>query len=778
MSKRRSLPRLDARVERSAQYPDINEFLKDTQSSNYLDNQSSARLTLVLDRQEFVQLVDSVPVAGFIRAFYLTNSHFYGYNPDVEALEKVVLTLPTFDGFTQEFTRAGVNYRFATLTAAETSIGDSLKNYRLSLSTRAVAQLISYIFDTKAEEAFNYFSVAESDAQEYTPEALLAYVGTNLYSVSVPVQFDYYYFNSEQPAFSISSQFSLKDLLSFLKEDFAPDEIQFRVQADAPNFELSLRAKRPIVLSVVVTVGGQDYQEDLTVFASQELQTVEVRAGYAAYFATLAKFKQVDQLPTILVRYTYRPLGYSLEVADVAYVAPYVDAYTSQPITPKVWFFGNYPRAVAGIGSADRLVLTLSFTSKVQHSVRAVQIRVDNNTETPIDRVVPVTGDGITDAAYRNEMAELTFSLGDLGTSQPAQTTESLSISNGNRVITNVALGFPGRFARLITNVNQVGQPYDTLEALAPVEAVTLNSDLTYTYDSKLRQYTYTLTVQWPDYPAGSVLWPFLTGTRLRVKLLDLLLRPIASGDLMKGSTEIYSPAKTWLNPLRLSRTEANYEETYKKWFPKYPVVLVNGSATIRSKKLSFVPSDLVASIDASVFSTDLSGILEVPSKVAKQSLTFGGQFLTGSPGFQVAADAPFFTRLFLHKFVTTPEQYGYLLDQAVVAVSKKVGRYTVFYRNRLPNPFLAALDPQGSTGSSDLGPLVGRFVPDTTLSRIVRTLTGDSASKKVKATIYLVTALHPVLNAKGLPLYYEVKYDDSYKMIPGIIFSFTGAWA
>jgi hypothetical protein len=58
-----------------------------------------------------------------------------------------------------------------------------------------------------------------------------------------------------------------------------------------------------------------------------------------------------------------------------------------------------------------------------------------------------------------------------------------------------------------------------------------------------------------------------------------------------------------------------------------------------------------------------------------------------------------------------------------------------------------------------------------------VRRLTGDSASKKITATIYLVTGLHPVLDAKKQVLHYEIKYDADYKIIPGLIFSITGAW-
>jgi hypothetical protein len=795
MSKKKSLLRLDAQIQRPAQYPDINEFLKDTQyafqSSNYLDNQSAARLTLLLERAENLQLVEAVPVAGFVKSFYFTTTHFYGYNPDVEALQKVVLTLPVFEGFSQEFSRDNADFQFFTLSATENSIGDSLKNYRLTLSRRGVSQLIAHVFNTRAQEAFAYYSVAQTEEQQYTAEALLNYVVANLYTVAIPLTFTYYYFNSERPAFSITSSLSMRDLLTYLKEDFAPQDAVFKLSSVNENFIVDVRVRRPIVFTVKTEISNQIFQQDFTLMPAATTQQLVVSAGYEQFFTELAQQTHTDQYPSVYATYTYKPLGYSLELVEPVNLGLYVDPVTASPITVKSWFFGNYPYAVGAISTDGRLFFATEVTSKTPIAFSMLHIRADNNTDTLIDRVVPVSGYGITDAAYRNEMAELTVMTTSEALFNPQHSATIVStLSNSNKVVRNVrySKNFVNlrrrlRFCRLVTNVNQVDQQYDTVETLAPEKAVSTLTNFSQAYDPKTKLHTYSFLVEWLNYPEGSVYWPFLTATRIQVKLLDRLTRTVAQGSFIKDASTVYSPATTYTNPLRVSRPEANYETAYKRWFPKYSFLALNGSSTITPKALSFSASGLAQSITAAPFSSDLSKMQEVSVKLTKQSLFLNGVVSdnglpTSVTGMLLMANTSFFTRLFFRRFGQINEQYGYLLDQAVVAVSKKVGSTTVFYQNRMPNPYLVSLDLQGSFASRGLNPLLGRFVAQETFSSIVRQVTGDTASKKISATVYLVTALHPVTDAKGKILYYSVLYDSNYKMIPGLVFTIAGAWA
>jgi len=790
MSKKRSLPRLDAKIERSAQYPDINEFLKDTQyefqSSNYLDNQASARLTLLLERGDSVSLTDSVTVAGFSKSFYLTTSHFYGYNPDVESLERVVLALPTFPGFSQEFTRTNTDFRFVTLSSTETSIGDSVKNYRLTFSRRGLAQLISYVFSTTAELAFDYFSVATSAGQSYSAEALLTYVVSNLYSVSIPLSFTYFYFNSTRPAFSISTALTLKDLLSYLKEDFRPEDAFFRLLPNSDTFQVDIQVKRPVVITVKVEVGGKTFQQDVTVYGSAGVQQIPIVAGYDEFFILLAKQVYIDSIPTVTASYTYKPIGYVLDLVEPITLGYYVDPTTPSPLTVQSWFFGNYPRAVDSVADSGRLYLEATLTAKTPLLFASVHFRFDNATTTAIDKVVPVSGGGISDAAYRNEMAELTVMLTEDPIGSPTQHTALVaSLSNGNKVLLNTryGLGLPTqrrrrRFTRLVTNVNQVDFATDSVAALTPAVAVNTRSRVIITEDTKQKLYVYKVRVVWPDYTTGSVLWPCLTTTRICISFLDQLTRTIAKGEITKTNTTVYSPAQVWTNPFRVSRPEAGFTAEYKRWFPKYVNLRVNGSATVAPKAPGFSASLLASSITANVFAADLSKVVEVPVKLSKQQVYLSSG-LASATGFLLSVDTQFFTRLFFKKFVNRREQYGYLLDQAVVAVSLKDGKTVKFYTNSHPQPYLAVFDSLGSTDAdvAFYDSFISRFLSQEAISLMVRQIVGDYSSKSINATLYLVTGLHQVLDSNKQVLYYEVRYDQDYKMIPGIVFSIAGAW-
>ncbi len=788
MSKKKSLLRLDAVVERSAQYPDINEFLKDSQydyqSSNYMDNQSTARLTLLLDRALQVQ-VDTIVVAGFVQQFYLTSAGFYGYNPDVEALGRVVLTLPTFPGFSKEFSRDGLDYRFNTFTGDLAGLNDTLTNYRLSVSNRGVAQILTHVFDQSAELAFDQFGVAADETVTYTPEALLEYVQTNLYSVSIPVLFTYYYYNSDNPAFAISASFSLKDILNYLREDFAPSDVGFLIPGDETRFVLSVRAQRPVLLTLTVSVSGKQAQQQLVINPEPEIQKLTVNAGYALLYQDLITATKIGDFPQILVSYTYRPLGYSADVVDPVYVLPVLAATTAFPIIGESWFFGNYPTIFDVPAEEGWLQFSVTFSSKAQLNVQHALVRVDPGLDNPIDKVMPVTGQGVSDAAYRNEAAELTVSLTPVISGSYAHDRAFVTtLSNTNRVIRNTRYstqtgpnGLSISAARLVTNVNQVSNEYDTLERLAPVEAVTTQASLTEIGFLK-GIYTYRLMVKWPNYPQGSVLWPFLTTTRVQVALLDAVLRKVAQFSAQKPPTEIYSPAAIITNPLRVSYAAEYADASTKRWFPKYPSVFVNGSNKVTPKKLSFSYPSLLASLPSGVLSADYAAAQEVPIKLSKQTVQLSNQLIT-TEGLLFQASTSFFTTLFFKKFVPSYEHYGYLLDQSLVAVSKKVGKSVVFYSQRTSPPYLAAFDPGGFTSTRVGYPKtqVNRFVSKDVFSALVRRLTGDSASKKITATIYLVTGLHPVLDAKKQVLHYEIKYDADYKIIPGLIFSITGAW-
>lgn len=773
MSKKRALPRLDAQVVRSTRYPDINEFLKDTQyaeqSSNYLDNQALARLTLVLARGDSIQL-STVNVAGFSRAFYLTSPTFYGYNPDIEVLGKVVISLPTFSGapgFSATATRTNVDYSLQVTSADEVSGNNVLVNYKIVLSTRAVARILSYVFYNSAVEAFDYFSVGETEDAVYSAERLVSFVTSNLYALSIPLTLSYYYFSSQEPAFSLVTALSFKDMLSFLRQDFAPNSVSLTLAPFSSYFQLNVTAQRPVLLNVKITVAGKFFQQEIPVY-TKGTQQIALTAGYFEFFTLLASQLTINNIPQVSATYTYKPIGYTLELVNPVSMPVRVDASTPTSLTAISWFFGNLVNEPKDGGSnfaVGSMWFRAVFTSKNPLTAAGVNVRADYGKPYLINQAVTGT--------TQNEMAEFTtlFTSEDLF-SPTHQNTLVSSLSNGNKVFHNcvfssrtLSQGYNPKFSRLITNVNQVNNAYDTTTNLTPREAVLSRSQLTTTYDAKTKNYTHTVSIRWPYYAQGSVFWPFLTGSRFVVTFTDLLMRPVAVSVINKPSFQVYSATQTLLNPLRVNRPEANIAAQYRRWFPRYSELLLNGKiAPLPSTKLSFAVNALAASVTSPVFSGDWSQVKEI--NVAVRNTT----------RFSFEADTNFFTRSFFKKFVNRPEQYGYFIDQAVIAVSVPKGGKPLFYTNRANEPYLAALDPAGSVASANFSDFVGRFINKATLSSLVRQVVGAAANKPLTATVYLVTGLHPVIVNKKV-LYYEVKYDANYRMIPGIVFSLKGAW-
>lgn len=773
MSKKQALPRLDAQITRNARYPDVNEFLKNTQyasqSTNYLDNQAAARLTPVLSRGDSLQL-STVNIAGFSRAVYLTSISFYGYNPDVEVLDRVVVSLPTFPGFAQVSSRTNADYQLTIISGSEANVGSSLTNYKIVLSTRAVTQILSHVFDKSAQLAFDYFSVGETDDAVYSAERLLSFVTSNLYALSIPLTFSYYYFNSSDPAFSLVTTLSFKDLLSFLREDFAPNSVSLTLSSLYAHFQLNVFAKRPVLLNVTIQIADKSFQQETPVY-SAGVQQIFLSAGYLDFFSHLATQTTIGYTPQVSATYTYKPIGYTSELVAPAPLSVQADSNTPAGLIMTSWFFGNLANEPNDGGSNYAVGSTwfrATFTSKTQFNAAGVCVRADNNTQHSIDQ--PVFAGNL-----QNEMAEFTTLFTPEDLFQPVHQTALLaSLANSNKLFYNgvwssrtTSQALNPKFTRLVTNVNQVTQTYDTVAALTPKEAVLARSQLSAVYDAKNKNYVYTLSIRWPYYAQASVLWPFLTGSRLVVTFIDLLTRPVATAAINKNVFQVYSAAQILANPLRTNRVEANVATQYRRWFPKYSQVLVNGRlAPSPAKKLSFSVNALASSVSSPVFSTDWSQVKEIPIVVTKQS-----------NGVLLEATTEFFTRSFFKKFVNRFEQYGYFVDQAVVAVSVSKGGKQVFSVNRAAEPYLAALDPAGSAASVGLGQFVGRFISKSTLSYLARQIVGTVANRPVNGTIYLVTGLHPVFGPNKKILYYEVIYDTNYRIVPGIVFTLKGAW-
>lgn len=226
MSKNKPMTRIDLDYNKNLKYPDINDYLNDTVYASNLtefpDNQAGARTSfrLIPGTTEWNHKIN---IAGFQWKIFLGQFKLYGYNPDLEAIEQMRLTIDFVNNqnnrnnYTKVIRKRNTPITFNVVTPAdpETLPLVGAVNYFINFTPTALEDIYDYVFDTRWVDASEYYrkKVYTTEPSYAEKLAFLNYIKYRIYSIKIPVSVQYYYVNATEPGGVLEFDMSLQDLI-------------------------------------------------------------------------------------------------------------------------------------------------------------------------------------------------------------------------------------------------------------------------------------------------------------------------------------------------------------------------------------------------------------------------------------------------------------------------------------------------------------------------------------------------------------------------------------
>jgi hypothetical protein len=253
MTKNKPMTRIDLDYNKNLKYPDINDYLKDTVYASNLtefpDNQANAAVAfrLIPKTTEWGRKVN---IAGFQWQIYLGQFRMYGYNPDLEAVERMRLVIDEFsDGnadeeYAKDIRKRGTPIYYDVVSAADPStipiVG--VVNYFVDFSPSDLLSIYDYVFGTRWIQASEHYRktlhnelpLSEEEKQKY-----INYIKYRIYSLKIPVKLYYYYVNATEPGGLIEFDMSISALIPTYKSkvDFLSKSLQLNPKAVPTDYD-------------------------------------------------------------------------------------------------------------------------------------------------------------------------------------------------------------------------------------------------------------------------------------------------------------------------------------------------------------------------------------------------------------------------------------------------------------------------------------------------------------------------------------------------------------
>lgn len=252
MSKNKPMTRIDLDYNKNLKYPDINDYLNDTVYASNLtqfpDNQSGARTSfrLIPGTTEWNR---KISIAGFNWRVFLGQFKLYGYNPDLEAIEQMRLTIDFVNNqdndnnYTKVIRKRGTPITFNVVTPAdpETLPLVGAVNYFINFTPTALEDIYNYVFSTRWVDASEHYrkKIYTTDPSPEEKLAFVNYIKYRIYSIKIPVSVQYYYVNATEPGGVLEFDMSLVDLLPTFRNsvDFSSKLIELNPDVSFDSFE-------------------------------------------------------------------------------------------------------------------------------------------------------------------------------------------------------------------------------------------------------------------------------------------------------------------------------------------------------------------------------------------------------------------------------------------------------------------------------------------------------------------------------------------------------------
>jgi hypothetical protein len=252
MSKNKPMTRIDLDYNKNLKYPDINDYLNDTIYASNLtqfpDNQSGARTSfrLIPGTTEWNWKIN---IAGFSWRVFLGQFKLYGYNPDLEAIEQMRLTIDfvnnqnNSNNYVKVVRKRGTPITFNVITPAdpETLPLVGAVNYFINFTPSALEDIYDYVFSTRWVDASEHYQkkVYTDNPSDAEKVAFVNYIKYRIYNIKIPISIQYYYVNATEAGGVLEFDMSLIDLLPTFRNsvDFSSKRIELNPAVRADSLE-------------------------------------------------------------------------------------------------------------------------------------------------------------------------------------------------------------------------------------------------------------------------------------------------------------------------------------------------------------------------------------------------------------------------------------------------------------------------------------------------------------------------------------------------------------
>lgn len=573
MSKITPLPRIDRDYQKNLKFPDINDFLKDTSyleaASAIPDNQTYVVLQPKASNSTTPVIMPNFIVNGVHRSFYMTPIEFYGFNPDLEAVERAVINVD-FLGVTSSktitLTRGDGDDRLITLPGQQIIGSDiNLYNYKFRLSVLTVGSILTWIFDTNKEKAREYF------AGDYT--TLQEFISNYFYTMTIPISISLYYFNSADPAVIYSTSLSFASLTTVLRSSLVATSASAYTTFDYLGVKASFAA--PITsnsLWLTATISGTSVNAT---------EPVLVQDGAFSVNTSLLKDQVVKyahqnysvSYPTISFTYSANSEVFTgnaaISGAHLASFTPSIFLPIVQPLKIVDYFIGHQ-------FDSDNFFLKITITlpqnvlSLDQAKTFLLEFMQPDNSKT--EKYDP-TGQ-VSSTVQKNKLViRGSLTSTEIFTSAPATYSNSYAPASG--------IGFLNRSAYFSSDTrvrNSVVQKIFTdvnLSEYYSSDLSAFSTSFTAVQSSVAKEDKYVLSVKWNNPAVIKGLYLTAELPIIRLSIGDLMYQIYAQGTITKYSSDNYTRAE---NPF------FNYGSNLK-WYPRISTLLANNAPLTGSVK-------------------------------------------------------------------------------------------------------------------------------------------------------------------------------------------------
>lgn len=581
MTKNRPMTRIDLDYNKNLKYPDINDYLKDTVYASNLtefpDNQANAAVAfrLVPKTTEWGRKVN---IAGFQWQIYLGQFRMYGYNPDLEAVDRMQLVIDEFsDGNTDEeyskvIRRRGTPIYYDVVSAADPStipiVG--VVNYFVDFSPTDLLPIYDYVFGTRWIQASEYYRkklhnvlpVSDEEKQKY-----INYVKYRIYSLKIPVKLYYYYVDATEPGGLIEFDMSISALIPTYrsKVDFLSKSLELNTKADNTLFDYFT------VAYTSTNVGKMRIKG----FFSDAPTDFEEEASFRDVGTTRASYSASLMAKRLLFR---QSSGYDVDRPTVVYTYDFLAGTDNYPILNDEEFDRFTPRAYAAVvdsiavssykignklkepsrSNTEEFYLTLEFTTK-NKDLAALAPKLKFQIKLKSEK----TGaPNLQDSAQINSNTATVSTLiaGDLGSDAGiVKITRTDNISKGSVNIYRANTVLTGSLGHRMFTQRTSTDSFDDLEQKGLSEFQATLTRLNFTSE----QATYRLVVKWPSKISLRAFYNFLKCRWIVLSIGNVFHEIFAEGFIEKDKWDIY--AENTKNPL------------YNLGLKKYPTFKILG---------------------------------------------------------------------------------------------------------------------------------------------------------------------------------------------------------